>query len=478
MDRSLGWHLTRGAMVTAYFVALCLVLRSSFGVSAPGLAFLERITQLNLAFCTLVAIGCFSVCVTSERDAGTLDLLKLTGMGPIGFLLGRWLPVLLATGMLLVLQIPFTLLAVTLGGVLPVQVWGVTVAALVHLFLVASLALFVSVVARTSLGAVLISLVSFGICFLGPAVVTQFWPGLPQPFANVLERVNSLTAFASVERILFPGKASPSLWSVEQTWQVLIALVALGLSRLSFESLTSGIPATTTRQSASQRRPQWATGLWAVFWKDFSYTAGGWRWFAIRLIVYPVVGTWYVESLGGGFNRSAWIALHDTSLRVVGWDTAIVLSQLYQREVREQTWDALRLLPVPQSQVIYSKLAGVLLALSPGWVWAGFVSVNLARPGTYGTSPLDLVFFVSIVCLGCHVATLVSVLFPRFTWTVALMVGVVAATLELEIARSMVIAAGFGIAHKAVVAGLLIVTIAICVGLHVAITSRIQQLSD
>ena len=151
---------------------------------------------------------------------------------------------------------------------------------------------------------------------------------------------------------------------------------------------------------------------------------------------------------------------------------------MFQREVRERTWGSLQLLPHTRSQICYSKLAGAFWALAPGWAWVAFVSSYVASFGGYGATGLDMLFFASIVIVGCHVATFVSVLFPRFTWTVALLLGVVAAQLELEFARSLVFTMGFGLPTGSLIASLLLMSVVISAGLHGLIAWRIRSLSD
>ena len=93
-----------------------------------------------------------------------------------------------------------------------------------------------------------------------------------------------------------------------------------------------------------------------------------------------------------------------------------------------------------------------------------FVSSYVASFGGYGATGLDMLYFASIVMVGCHVSTLVSVLIPRFTWTVALLLGVAAA--QFELARSLVFAMGFGLPTGSLITSLLLMSVVISAGLH------------
>ena len=485
MSKGIGWHLAQGALVVGYFVAVLFTQYSALRVGAAGLDLFERVTYLNLVFITIAGVACFSVCVTNERESGTLDLLRLSGLGPVGFLVGKWLPLLLGCALLLVLQVPCTSFAVTLGGVLPGQIRAMTVMSLVHLFLVASIGLLISVISKTSQRAVLSSVVVFGVWFSGPAafttVIRWLWPAWNSLAADhFLELLRSASAFGNSERLFGSYQTAPALWSMEQTGQMLVGIAALGLSWLLFERCGETVPVIATRSATRRPRRRWGTGAMALFWKDFHLTAGGWRWFVLRLLLYPIITLSYgiIVSATAGDPFLTWAITHELTLRMVGWDTAIVLAQLFQREVREQTWDTLRLLPHSHPTICYSKLAGAFWALSPGWIWMTYASITVASFGSYGATTLDIVFFASIVVVGCHVTTFVSVLFPRFTWTVALLLGVVAAQLELEFARSLVFAMGFGLPTGSLIASLLLMSVVISAGLHGLIAWRIRSLGD
>lgn len=223
--------------------------------------------------------------------------------------------------------------------------------------------------------------------------------------------------------------------------------------------------------------------MMAVFWKDFRAIGGGWRWFWLRLICYPALTLVY------GLNNPAvpfpfyWLMIHEAALRLMGWDTAIAVAQLYHREIREQTWGTLLCLPISRRQIAYIKLAGASLALSPGWFWVGILSFYVPTLGCYGATIIDVMFFTSIVILGCHVTVLVSVLFPQFSWTIALLLGVLVAHLEL-IGTQLVVFNYFPTAFQdersrlSLIGWFLFLTLLISAGLHKLIAKRLGRLSD
>ena len=219
-------------------------------------------------------------------------------------------------------------------------------------------------------------------------------------------------------------------------------------------------------------------GVGAVFDKDFRLTGGGWHWVALRAVVYPVVGIGYVRTVGAFNDWLTWALIHETALRMVGWDTAITLSQLFQREVRDQTWDSLKLLPISRGKLCYSKLAGAMAALSPGWAWALYASFRLARLHNFGSDWLDVAYFASIVLVGVHVAVLVSVLVPRVSWTIPMLLGVVAAHLQLEVSRYLIYSFAVGGPYGTPVWILLIASLGLSAAFHGLTAWRIRHLAD
>ena len=219
-------------------------------------------------------------------------------------------------------------------------------------------------------------------------------------------------------------------------------------------------------------------GVGAIFDKDFRLIGGGWSWVALRTVVYPVVGIAYVRTVGAFNDWMTWALIHETALRMVGWDTAITLSQLFQREVRDQTWDGLKLLPISRGKLCYSKLAGALAALSPGWAWALYASFRLARLHNFGSDWLNVTYFASIVLVGVHVAVLVSVLVPRVSWTIPMLLGVAAAHLQLEVSRYLIYSFAFGGPYGTPVWILLIASLGLSAVLHGLTAWRICHLAD
>ena len=86
-------------------------------VGAPGLHFLQEMVWLNLVFITLAGLSYFASAITEEKEEMMLGLLRMTDLNPVAILLGKSTSRLVGALLLLLVQVPFVLLAVTLGGV-------------------------------------------------------------------------------------------------------------------------------------------------------------------------------------------------------------------------------------------------------------------------------------------------------------------------------------------------------------------------
>lgn len=104
-----------------------------------GTELFSSIAWLNLLFITCAGAGYFSTAITEEKEEETLGLLQMAGLNHIGILLGKSTSRLIQVMLLLVVQFPFMLLAVTLGGVTTDQILAAYVSVLAFTVLLANL---------------------------------------------------------------------------------------------------------------------------------------------------------------------------------------------------------------------------------------------------------------------------------------------------------------------------------------------------
>ena len=386
--RSRSTHLIRFGLMISIYAALYIAVAMQARFGAPGLRFFEWMAYLDAAFLTLLGIGFLSSVITEEKEEGTLGLILMAGISPLGILLGKSINRLLHAMLLIAIQYPLMLLAVTMGGVTPLQAWAVLVALLAYVFLLAGLGLLSSTIASNSrsaaffmtLGLCIFFLVAFGANSLslihargaigGSATVSG--PDLlhlPDFLWKAIADVGRTNVFLEMDEIL-TTQYNESTVTIQVISNSLVGAVGLGRSWLVF-----GI-ATTRPDSEAISRGLVARGRWRLFsapgrvwanpfvWKDFYFVAGGTAAIFMRAAYYVTLGIGLHELKSG---PGSWIAdyLVFMSLSIaidIGW----AFSRSMGDEVRGQMLPSLMLLPRSSIATVYSKFAGSLLGCLPG----------------------------------------------------------------------------------------------------------------
>ena len=106
-------------------VGFVLLMAGSFGlfarfgssVGALGREFFSGLMIFQTVCIAIAGVGYFASAITEEKEEGTLGLLRMTNLNPLSILLGKSTSRLLAALLLLAAPLPFTVLAVTLGGI-------------------------------------------------------------------------------------------------------------------------------------------------------------------------------------------------------------------------------------------------------------------------------------------------------------------------------------------------------------------------
>ena len=104
------------AIILVILLPIQAMARSGW-YGAPGLRFLQEMVWVNLVFITLAGLSYFASAITEEKEEMMLGLLRMTNLNPVAILLGKSTSRLIGALLLLLVQVPFVLLAVTLGGV-------------------------------------------------------------------------------------------------------------------------------------------------------------------------------------------------------------------------------------------------------------------------------------------------------------------------------------------------------------------------
>jgi ABC-type transport system involved in multi-copper enzyme maturation permease subunit len=201
-------HVFRAGFAGMVLFALFFAHSSSLMFGAPGLQFFRSILGLNFMVISLAGIGLFSSVITEEKEDASLGLLRMAGISHLGLMLGKSTGLLLSALALLVVQFPFTLLAITLGGVTLGQAVAAYVALAAYLVLVANAGLFCSTVCRRTGPAVVMMGLLIGTLVLLPVLLHRSlaaWAaggGLSGAARFVVATVAALNEASVVRRIV------------------------------------------------------------------------------------------------------------------------------------------------------------------------------------------------------------------------------------------------------------------------------------
>lgn len=400
--RQLRTHLLRGAFAAFVLFILGTIHNDIHRLGAPGLEFVRFLAVLSLVMLTLCGAFYFPSVITEEKEQQTLGLLRMAGVGPGTLLIGKSLGRLGVVLLLMAVTLPFWWLAVTLGGATLSQVGAVAVILASHLALVSQIGTFFSVLCGTTGRACICSAVVIAAILLVPIVVygvlAAFGLG-GTPLGQLCYGVHQLFALGRLITTL-GAVYTGGLLSTQCAVSVASAAALFGMSWLLFDRLNTyavmgDAPASRSwwrvgRRAAvpgrTRRRAPLRAKANAIFWKDFRQFAGGRRWIFVRVSVcLLVVGlsilfVLFLHSnrlIGGGwltYLEAAGIFITVCTLYPAGIDAIFLSAHVFQREVKDQTWDTLRILPRTLTGLCARKVGGAALGLVP---WFVMVAIGL-----------------------------------------------------------------------------------------------------
>lgn len=369
------------------FLALILIMlyttqmqAQSGWFGAPGLHFLQEIVWVNFLLITLSALGYFASAITEEKEEMMLGLLRMTNLNAVSILLGKSTSRLVGALLLLLVQVPFVLLAVALGGVSGIQIAAAYGTLLAYLFFICNLALLFSVIFRTTntaAGLTLMALIFFLLAHYWAAALIH--DSLPtwSTLATLTDYWRWATPFERLSAIFQTGFSGPvfgfQIWS-NLLLGVLLFLVAWRVFDPCTRVEIEAAPARQwffRRKSRRSRLPAKVRGLAAVSWKDFTFISGGRFGLAIKFgVVALVMAVINILTLEFGDHHTItlkfeggvliWISLIATAL----W-LAVDAARIFSEEIKWKTWSSLATLPVSMSALAYRKVFGALTGTLP-----------------------------------------------------------------------------------------------------------------
>ncbi|REJ74949.1 MAG: hypothetical protein DWQ34_14755 [Planctomycetota bacterium] len=435
-DKLLRLHLLRLGIVAIVGFCLFLAHVSSAVVGAAGLNFFSQIIWTTLLFSTLAGATLFATCVTEEKEEQTLGLLTLANIRPLALIFGKFVPRLVTALMIITVVFPFTLLAITLGGVTWSQVWAAYWMLFAHVVFMGSVGLFFSVVCRNSGWAITFSVLALLAFFAIPPLASSFLSTAVSngftsaaPIRDAAGWMRDASAFVRTNEILSTGFNEGAFGT-----QVVSNLSAAGviclLSWLLFLPFNKGLEASVEQVSVldrgirfnKQSRRAWRQ---AIIWKDFYQVAGGPTWWAIRVAALLPIAM--VTGFTANDFALDWDLLEATGVALMGLtlfgafpvESTIIAARLYRREIKEGTWPILAGLPLSIAHISYAKAAGGLLGLVPAaalFVFGGALAPSRVADwliGSAGEGPALIVavgYYLVLFAIFLHLTTLFSIL--------------------------------------------------------------------
>ena len=397
--------LTYFARSGLVLVILLFVFSTQTGMgwnNAPGLRFFTTVIAIDFCFVILAGVSFFSSAISEEKDEMTLGLLRMTNLDPLSILLGKSTSRLCTAILLFAAQIPFTLLAITLGGISLHQVFAAYVAVAAFLVLVSNLALLGSVLCRRSSGAALFTGFALFLFFalvpianalahlpvqMGLVTSTNWWVDMLNAAANFVDRTSPFSRMGPIFSTGFRGSA----FSFQAGSNFILGAIFFVLAWVLFEKFCGEQKEVAPGRAGVARArggfralsPGRAWGR-ALAWKDFYFLGGGKLWLFIKLLIYgaPLLAVrFWPQQLGSAQTWADFGAIMFwLMVCFIAVELAFAAATVFRVERQGQTLSSLAMLPQGVRRVAYEKLLGIVPSLSA----AGFYLL-LSLPLISGT---------------------------------------------------------------------------------------------
>ena len=396
--------ILRAALVVLILVILWSNQRSFTNRAAPGREFFLMIMMLNLGFIGVAALSIFSSAIAEEKEDETLTLLRMTNLSALAILFGKSTSRLLSALLLLAVQIPFTLLAITLGGVSLDQVWGAYAILGATTFFLCNLALLASVYSRTTIragfftgfiGVILYAVLPIigivtSLRAVGPAGIGAGGGTFAQQAWGWIIQANPIWALA----MLLDNRIGGAV-SINHIWiSVIGGFVCFALSWLLFDRFCRQAPeaAPRVRKARNGKVRRWGPvgRSWSRFplaWKDFHFMIGGWSGLFLRVLfgaaIFGIVCWIFLESEPNRYYRpSHWreeicAVVLGCAAFCAGLELLLLCGRIFGSERQRQTLASLVGLPWTTGKLIRQKILGSLPVFLP-WVLLALVAITFA----------------------------------------------------------------------------------------------------
>ena len=363
--RRTGSHAVRFGLAVVLYAAVFYASTLSWR-NAAGLPLFQAQLLITAFFLSVTAIFGFSQTITEEKEEETLGLIRLAEINPLSIILGKTAGILTEAALLIVIQIPFTIVAITLGGVSWAQVYAAYVTLVAYLWLLAGVGIATSVVQPTGGRAARMTAIVVG-GYLLPALLvwTSFWG-----WGTSLHVLSPICLPMRLMEITESGFAD-SPWCSAVGFGLLVgALCLLGswlvFDRFALADSRDDRPLVLKLGRRRSRRP-WSR---PIVWREYHFLTGGIPWTVLRIGVQVAIFLAVFQSFQA-FNPSkqtigfalAWSGIFSGLFGLL--DGTWFASRLFGDEIRHRTWASLVQTPHTLSQLASEKMFGWALGLAP-----------------------------------------------------------------------------------------------------------------
>lgn len=451
--------ILRAALVLLILLIVGANQRKFAWSGAPGREFLGMLMMLNLAFIGVAALSIFPSAIAEEKEDGTLTLLRMTNLNPLSILLGKGATRLITALMLLAAQIPFTMLAVTLGGVTMTQILHAYAILGATTFFLCNLAMLASVYCRTTTRAGFLTGIIGGVLYVvipwiyAIIAFRQWWAGLATTggfFKTIIQYVFEANPVFAMGNLLFDSRRTA--FTSNHVW------ISLGAGTLCFlfawlifdrYCATAETAPGRVKKAKNGKTRRWAhvSRPWQrlpLAWKDFNFMAGGRFGFYLRLFMvglillgaYGVAWSSYQRELEyaadvnndyydkAAINARFWEQFSAITIVLAAWiaglELLLITGRIFGAERRNLTLSSLVALPWSVGKIIRQKILGCLAVLLP-WVilaaiglalnfreiWDNIIREITNQTAYYGQGGgIRILSSISVICYVCTQALL------------------------------------------------------------------------
>ncbi|MFN9719062.1 MAG: hypothetical protein ACK58L_10235 [Planctomycetota bacterium] len=430
------------AVLLLFGISMAMAGTSLFGTNNAGLSFFGYICAMNVAVITVAGVSYFVSAVTEEKDSGTYALLRLAGMSPLSITLGKSTSRLVSSLMLLIIQLPFTFLSITLGGILWTQIIAAYLSLAAWMIFVANLSLFCSVRCATSGRAASLAAFLLMLFFFLPPVISRGLAAAPistsLPWLSAFaEGLQDWLLTASVAERLYElfSMNKPLVFFPPQFWWNMFSGVALFVvSTACLDRWSEGSEAGIVAENQTFRRFK-VGRCWRlpIAWKEFLYFTGGRGFLFAKFLMGGLVYLGFVEfqaigsvNAGGAGNQTSWwIPMISRGQQLTldgdhGWNAMLVFVcwlsaevMLYASgvlffEIRQLTQSTLGTVPISSTRILLEKMLGCAIATLPAVFWVGFTMVFGWTSISRYISLTMVISYLVMLGFSSHVAALLS----------------------------------------------------------------------